>query len=80
LHPYTQALLAAVPKMDPKTRQKRLMLEGDVPSPINPPAGCPFHTRCAQAMPQCSRVVPTLQEHRPQQAAACLLYENNPQG
>jgi oligopeptide transport system ATP-binding protein len=75
LHPYTQALLQAIPKMDPTTGRKRLVLEGDVPSPINPPAGCPFHTRCPKAMPQCSQVIPELKEHRPGHWAACLLYE-----
>ena len=75
LHPYTQALLQAIPKMDPKSGRKRLVLEGDVPSPINPPSGCPFHTRCPKVMPQCSQVVPQLTEHRPGHWASCLLYE-----
>ena len=75
LHPYTQALLAAVPKMDPKTRRTRLVLEGDVPSPINPPSGCPFHPRCPKAMDHCSKVTPKLKEHRPVHQTACLLYE-----
>ncbi|HOE95757.1 MAG TPA: ABC transporter ATP-binding protein [Candidatus Sumerlaeota bacterium] len=75
LHPYTQALLQAVPKMDPKTRRQRLVLEGDVPSPINPPSGCPFHPRCPRAMEHCAKVVPKLKEHRPGHFAACLLYD-----
>jgi oligopeptide transport system ATP-binding protein len=49
LHPYTHALLAAIPKPDPTLRSKRVMLQGDVPSPFNPPAGCRFHTRCPHA-------------------------------
>ncbi len=74
LHPYTQCLLQAVPKMDPEIRHKRLTLEGDVPSPINPPSGCPFHTRCPKVMDKCSTDVPQLLEHRPGHWAACHLY------
>jgi len=57
-HPYTQALLSAVPSLDATTRQSRVVLGGEVPSPVSPPSGCPFHPRCPQAMPVCSRLVP----------------------
>ena len=53
-HPYTQALLSAVPKIDADTGQQMIRLEGDMPSPSNPPSGCHFHPRCPQAMPECS--------------------------
>jgi oligopeptide/dipeptide ABC transporter ATP-binding protein len=75
LHPYTQALLQAVPRMDPKDGRKRIVLEGDVPSPVNPPSGCPFHPRCPRAMAECAKTAPQLKEHRPGQWASCLLYE-----
>ncbi|HEU4834445.1 MAG TPA: oligopeptide/dipeptide ABC transporter ATP-binding protein [Pyrinomonadaceae bacterium] len=74
LMPYTKALISAVPVPDPKveaTRQ-RIMLEGDVPSPINPPAGCPFHTRCPYAIDVCKEVVPQLVEIKPSHFAACI--------
>ncbi len=57
-HPYTKALLSAIPIPDPKSRKQRIVLTGDIPSPMNPPAGCPFHTRCPDAKPICSSVAP----------------------
>ena len=57
-HPYTQALLSAAPVPDPKTKRQRIVLEGDVPSPINPPPGCPFHPRCPRVMEVCKTTVP----------------------
>jgi peptide/nickel transport system ATP-binding protein len=75
LHPYTEALLQAVPKMDPDSGRSRVVLEGDVPSPIDPPGGCPFHPRCPKAMPECATTVPPFREHRPGHWAACLLHE-----
>ena len=77
LHPYTEALLQAVPKMDPGDGREKILLQGDVPSPVNPPSGCPFHPRCPKAMPHCSQVVPRFLEHRPGQWASCLLHEPN---
>ena len=73
MHPYTQSLLSAVPLPDPdKTRaKKRTVLEGDVPSPLHPPSGCRFHTRCPMATEQCSQCPPVWKEYRPGHFAAC---------
>ena len=65
LHPYTQALLSAIPKPDPSLRTTRVMLQGDVPSPIKPPTGCRFHTRCPYAQARCSAEEPKLREAAP---------------
>ena len=70
-HSYTQALLSAVPNPDPRARRERVKLEGDVPSPINPPPGCRFHTRCPYVQDICSNTEPHLKEIRPGHEAAC---------
>lgn len=74
-HPYTQALLSAVPIPDVDHQKDRVILQGDVPSPSNPPAGCPFHTRCPAAMDHCGSVKPVLKEVAEGHYAACHLYE-----
>ena len=71
LHPYTEALLSAVPVTDPKARRKRIVLQGEVPSPINPPPGCVFHPRCPIAVAGCKQTRPALREVRPGHFVAC---------
>jgi oligopeptide/dipeptide ABC transporter ATP-binding protein len=73
LHPYTQALLSAIPIPDPTTRRKRIILPGSVPSPINPPGGCPFHPRCPIAIDNCSKIVPAWRELRKGHWVTCDL-------
>ncbi|WP_316184552.1 dipeptide ABC transporter ATP-binding protein [Bradyrhizobium sp. SZCCHNRI1003] len=70
-HPYTEALLSAVPIPDPSVKRKRIRLKGEVPSPINPPPGCHFHTRCPLAKDICSKEVPALKESAPGHLVAC---------
>ena len=74
-HPYTQALIAAAPVPDPRAKRDRLVLEGDVPSPLNPPPGCRFHTRCPFVMPRCREEEPRLREVGQDHRAACHLLE-----
>ena len=77
-HPYTKALLSAVPVADPKEGRKRerIMLQGDLPSPINPPSGCVFNTRCWKATDKCRTEVPQLLEIAPKHKVACHFPEN----
>ena len=74
LHPYTQALLSAVPVINPEKKRERIILEGDVPSPINPPAGCRFSSRCFKKHEQCERIEPAMKEVSPGHFVACHLY------
>ncbi len=74
LHPYSQALLGAAPVPDPDARKERVLLTGDVPSPINPPPGCTFSPRCSRRMPICSRIAPELNETPSGSRVACHLY------
>ncbi len=74
LHPYTQALFSAIPISDPDRKMKRIILEGSIPSPANPPKGCKFHTRCSRCMDICKETRPELIEIRPGHFCACHLY------
>jgi oligopeptide/dipeptide ABC transporter ATP-binding protein len=73
LHPYTRALLQAVPNPDPRRRSQRQLLVGDVPSPINPPSGCVFHTRCPLAVERCATELPELRDSGAGHEVACHL-------
>ncbi len=75
LHPYTQALFSAIPIPDPDVKINRIVLEGSIPSPANPPSGCKFHTRCAKCMEICKTVVPQYREVEPNHFCACHLYD-----
>lgn len=80
LHPYTQALLSAIPVPDPTYKRQRIILEGDVPSPLNPPRGCRFHTRCPLAFDRCSQEEPPLKDYGVEHFAACWLLESGEPG
>ena len=75
LHPYSQALFSAAPVPDPSAKRDRIILEGSIPSPANPPSGCKFHTRCRHRMDICSKVVPETKEIEPGHTVACHLYD-----
>jgi len=76
LHPYSQALLSAVPVPDPAAKMNRIILEGSIPSPANPPAGCKFHTRCPKVMEICKTEPPLAREIEPEHMVVCHLYDD----
>jgi len=71
LHPYTKALLSAIPRLKPGVKRERIRLEGDLPNPANPPKGCPFHTRCPVATERCKQERPKWKEAAPGHFVAC---------
>src|SRR5699024_2571562 len=73
-HPYTEALLSSIPTPDPKDTREKIILQGDIPSPISPPSGCRFHTRCPYSMPICKTEEPEFREISSDQYVACHLY------
>lgn len=75
LHPYTKALLSAIPIPDPEYKKERIILKGDVPNPVNPPQGCPFHPRCPMAKDICKQVAPELKDYGNGHFASCHLLE-----
>ncbi len=77
MHPYTKALLSAVPLPNPNVKMNRILLEGDIPSPANPPAGCKFHTRCPRATQVCRTQAPKFKDYGKNHMAACHLYDQN---
>jgi peptide/nickel transport system ATP-binding protein len=77
MHPYTKALLSAVPVPNPDVKMNRTILEGDIPSPANPPSGCKFHTRCPQCMEICKKQAPKFKEYDNGHMVACHLYDQN---
>jgi oligopeptide/dipeptide ABC transporter ATP-binding protein len=74
-HPYTKALLSAIPNLDPTAKRERMILEGDIPSPIDPPSGCVFRTRCPYAIAACAEAVPPMLEVAAGHASACIRTE-----
>ena len=76
LHPYTEALFSAIPVPDPDYKMNRIILEGSIPSPANPPSGCKFHTRCSKCMEVCKHFVPDFMEVEPEHYCACHLYNS----
>jgi oligopeptide/dipeptide ABC transporter ATP-binding protein len=77
MHPYTIALMSAIPIPDPDAKRERIILKGDVPSPLNPPKGCRFHPRCPWAIDICSQEEPEFKELRPGHMVACWVAEKN---
>ena len=80
LHPYTQALMSAIPVPDPTLKRQRIILQGDVPSPFNPPTGCRFHTRCPLAFDKCAEEEPPFKDYGNEHYAACWLLETGEEG
>ena len=75
LHPYTQALTSAIPIPNPHLNKERIVLQGNVPNPANPPSGCPFHERCAHCMGICKEEAPAFREVSPGHYVSCHLYD-----
>ena len=78
-HPYTKALISAIPEIDPDKRKERIILKGDLPSPANPPTGCPFHTRCPVKQPACETIKPGYTQVGERHVAACILLDEEVQ-